>query len=44
MFESVYRAAELDQPGAGMAYIMPLEKMATYIPREVLQHAEELSR
>ena len=44
VFESVYRAAELDQPGAGMAYIMPLEKMATYIPREVLQQAEGLSR
>lgn len=36
VFEAVYRAAELNRPGAGMAYITPIEKMATYIPREVL--------
>lgn len=35
IFEAVYRAAELDVPGAGMAYITPVERMATYIPREV---------
>jgi nitrogen regulatory protein PII len=37
VFEAVYRAAELNRPGAGMAYITPIEKLATYIPREVLQ-------
>jgi nitrogen regulatory protein PII len=37
VFEAVYRAAELNAPGAGMAYITPIEKMATYIPREILQ-------
>ncbi len=36
VFEAIYRAAELHVPGAGMAYIMPIEKMATYIPRELL--------
>lgn len=36
VFEAVYRAAELSRPGAGMAYITPIEKMATFVPREVL--------
>jgi nitrogen regulatory protein P-II 1 len=36
VFEAVYRAADLHVPGAGMAYITPVERMATYIPREVL--------
>jgi nitrogen regulatory protein PII len=37
VFEAIYRAGELDVPGAGFAYITPVEKMATYIPREILQ-------
>jgi nitrogen regulatory protein PII len=36
VFEAVYRAAGLEVPGAGMAYITPVERMATYVPREVL--------
>lgn len=36
VFEAIYRAAGLDVPGAGMAYITPVERMATYVPREVL--------
>jgi nitrogen regulatory protein P-II 1 len=39
VFEAVYRAAELNVPGAGMAYITPIEKLATYVPREVLDRA-----
>ena len=39
VFEAVYRAAELNVPGAGMAYITPIEKLATYVPREVLERA-----
>jgi nitrogen regulatory protein PII len=41
IFEAVYRAAELDVPGAGMAYITPVERMATYIPREVLSQLSD---
>lgn len=37
VFEALYRAAELNRPGAGMAYITPIEKMATYVPREILE-------
>ena len=39
VFEAIYRAAELNTPGAGLAYITPVEKMATYIPREILARA-----
>jgi nitrogen regulatory protein P-II 1 len=35
VFEAVYRAGELNSPGAGLAYITPIEKMAIYIPREI---------
>jgi nitrogen regulatory protein PII len=37
VFEAVYRAGELNVPGAGMAYITPIEKLATYVPREILE-------
>jgi nitrogen regulatory protein PII len=37
VFEAVYRAAELHAPGAGLAYITPIEKLAIYIPRELLE-------
>ena len=39
VFEAVYRAAELNVAGAGMAYITPIEKLATYVPREILARA-----
>ncbi|MBK1718175.1 P-II family nitrogen regulator [Thiocystis violacea] len=37
VFEAIYRAAELNRPGAGMAYITPIERMATFVPREILE-------
>ena len=39
VFEAVYRAAELNVAGAGMAYITPIDKLATYVPREILARA-----
>lgn len=36
VFEAIHQAAELGAPGAGLAYITPIEKMATYVPRDVL--------
>jgi hypothetical protein len=39
VFEAIYNAAGLHTPGAGMAYVVPIEKMATYIPRELLERA-----
>lgn len=35
IFEKVYFAGKLDTPGMGIAYITTLEKMATYIPKEL---------
>lgn len=40
IFEAIYRAGELNAPGAGLAYITPVEKMATYVPREILERAQ----
>ena len=36
VLEAIYHAAKLDVPGAGMIYATPVEKVATYIPRELL--------
>ena len=37
IFERAYVAAKLDTPGMGMIYMSPLEKMATYVPHEVVE-------
>lgn len=41
VFERIYFAGQLDTPGMGLVYVTRLEKMATYVPREV---AERLAR
>jgi nitrogen regulatory protein PII len=38
IFEKMYLAANMDTPGMGMIYMTPLEKMATYVPPEVVEH------
>ena len=35
IFEVMYRAGRLDTPGMGFIFMTPLEKAATFIPREV---------
>lgn len=37
VFERMYVAGKLDTPGMGFMYLTPLEKAATFIPREVLK-------
>ena len=37
IFEKIYRAGNLDTPGMGIMYTTPLEKVATYIPPEILK-------
>ena len=37
IFEKIYFAGQLDTPGMGLVYVTPLEKMATYIPKEVAE-------
>jgi nitrogen regulatory protein PII len=41
VLEAVYRAAELDRPGAGLAYVTPVDKVVTYIPRDVLERVSD---
>ncbi len=35
VLERVHLAGKLDTPGMGIAYVTPLEKMATYVPKEI---------
>jgi nitrogen regulatory protein P-II 1 len=37
VFEAMYLAGELDQPGKGIMYIAALEHVATFIPPEIAQ-------
>ena len=43
IFESMYLAAELDLPGAGIIYVNKLEKAATFVPREVIDRISSSS-
>lgn len=36
VFEALHRAGKLDVPGHGYIYCMPVEKLATYLPRDLL--------
>ena len=35
VYDTLYRAADLDVPGRGYLYITPLEKASTYIPKSL---------
>ena len=37
VFEAMYLAGELDTPGKGIMYISELDRIATYIPENVLE-------
>ena len=36
VFESMHEAAQIDTPGMGILYMTAVEKMATYVPPEVV--------
>ena len=38
---SICQAGKLDAPGNGYLYITPLEKIATYIPQDIISKLEE---
>lgn len=40
VFEAMYLAGELDKPGMGIMFMNKLDRIATYIPDEVLAEAE----
>ena len=37
IFERMYLAGKLDTPGMGFIYLTPLEKVATYVPPEIIR-------
>jgi nitrogen regulatory protein P-II 1 len=37
IFERVHEAAQLDTPGMGVMYVTPVEKMATYVPNDIVE-------
>lgn len=41
IFEKMYLAGELDLPGMGVIYVTRLDKVATYVPDEILQKLSE---
>ena len=41
VFEKMYLAGEIDTPGMGVIYITQLEKVATYVPDELLQKLQK---
>ena len=43
IFERMYLAGKLDTPGMGFMYITPLEKAATFIPKEIAQKITQSS-
>lgn len=43
VYETIYRAADLDVPGRGYIYITPLEKASTYIPESMMEQMDKES-
>jgi len=41
IFEKIYLAGEIDTPGMGVIYVTKLDKIATYVPDEILQKLEK---
>jgi nitrogen regulatory protein PII len=41
VYDTLYRAAELDVPGRGFIALMPLEKVSTYIPESVMVRLDD---
>lgn len=40
VYDTIYQAADLDVPGKGFIYIMPLEKASTYIAKSLMEQLE----
>ncbi len=43
VFDALYRVGGLDTPGVGFMYIVPLEKLATYMPENILKSLDTTS-
>jgi nitrogen regulatory protein PII len=40
VYDTLYRAADLNIPGRGFIYITPLEKASTYIPKSMMERLD----
>ena len=40
VFEAIFQAAGLDNPGRGFMYISPVERAATYVPESIRERLE----
>lgn len=41
IYDALYRAVDLDVPGRGFIYVMPVEKASTYIPQSMLDQLDK---
>jgi nitrogen regulatory protein PII len=41
VYDTLYRAADMNVPGRGLIYITPLEKASTYIPESMMQQLDK---
>lgn len=41
VYETLYRAADMDVPGRGFIYIIPVEKVSTYIPQSMMEQLDK---
>ena len=41
IFEKMYLAGEIDTPGMGVIYVTKLDKIATYVPEDILQKLDK---
>lgn len=41
VYDTLYRAADMDVPGRGFICIAPLEKVSTYIPKSVMEQLDK---
>ena len=41
VYDTLYRAADMDVPGRGFIYIMPLEKVSTHIPKSMMDQLDK---
>ena len=42
VYDTLYRAADLDVPGRGYIYLTPLEKASTYIPQSMIDALDKI--
>ncbi|MGB5621004.1 MAG: P-II family nitrogen regulator [Gammaproteobacteria bacterium] len=44
VFETMFEAGELHRAGAGMMYVTPIEKLASYVPDSIIEKLKKAGR